>query len=122
MYEKAGSSLPDGSFIGGLLARASNDRNEHLAMTVTVLKSYPLRGCRNFRLAVILAGSLPGRTGGASGLELDGRASRAVAGTWLMECLAGIFLEYPGSERGRHVRRTWSYPRKSSGQEGYRVA
>jgi hypothetical protein len=78
--------------------------------------------CCNFRLAVILAGSLPGRSGGVSGPELHGRASQAFAGTWLMECRTGIFLEYPGSERGRHVRRTWSYPRKSSGQEGYRVA
>ena len=92
-------------------------------MTVTVLKSYPLRGCRNFRLAVILAGSLPGRSGGVSGPELHGRASQAIAGTWQMECRAGIFLEYPGSERGRHVRRTWSYTHGSRrGQEGYRVA
>ena len=44
---------------------------------------------------------------------LDGRRSPAVAATWLMECLAGIFLEYPGSERGRHVRRTWSYTHRT---------
>jgi hypothetical protein len=67
--------------------------------------------------------ALPGRSGGASGLELNGRASKAVAATWLTECLAGIFLEYPGSERGGHVCWTRLYTHRRVGeQEGYQVA
>jgi hypothetical protein len=102
MCEKAGSSPSDGTFIGAI-----NDQRALFGHDRNGLEIVSVAGCCNFRLAVILAGSLPCRSDGVSGPELRGRASQAVAGTWLMECRAGIFLEYPGSERGRHVRRTW---------------